>query len=199
MSMKRVILLALAWALCLSAAGCSGTGNASSSATSSQPGASSSSGQDSRPGDASSEHGEPGTGVVLPGEDMPSAAGEEVVFDDGGKLRITYTVNRNSAVYVTSADQLPDYEELAQYDDAFFAEHALVLVTETVNSGSVDVGILSININGSTASVTLAHDAPEGDATADMATWLLWAVVEPGLDCQWTVANPALESETAQY
>ena len=36
--------------------------------------------------------------------------------------------------------------------------------------------------------------------TADMATWLLWTEVDTGLeDYQWTVANPALESQLSQY
>jgi hypothetical protein len=30
----------------------------------------------------------------------------------------------------------------------------------------------------------------EGDvATTDMATWMLWAEVDKGLDCEWTLAN----------
>lgn len=197
MNMKRVIL-ALAWALCFSTVGCSYVGPASSSPASSQPGVSSS-GQNDQPGGTSSEHSEPDPEAAAPDEDTPGTADGEAVYDNEGKLRITYTVNRNSAVYITSADQLPNYKELAQYDDAFFEEHALLLVTETVNSGSVNVGILDISINGSTASVTLSHDVPGGDTTDDMATWLLWTVVEPGLDCQWTVANPALESETVLY
>ena len=53
-----------------------------------------------------------------------------------------------------------------------------------------------------TAVVALTHQGPgEGQVgTADMATWLLWTEVDTGLeDYQWTVANPALESQLSQY
>lgn len=115
-----------------------------------------------------------------------------------GKLRIPYTVNRSSVQYVTNADQLPDYAELAGYDDAYFQDHALLLVVETVSSGSAQVGIQSINIEGSTAAVTLSHEM-QGTGTTDMATWLLWAEVEPGLNFQWSVSNPALPSATQTH
>ena len=115
------------------------------------------------------------------------------------RLRLTYNGNVSSALYVTSAAQLPDYPELSAYDDAFFKDHALVLVQESVSSGSVEVGIESVSLKADhTAVVALTHQGPgEGQVgTADMATWLLWAEVDTGLgDYQWTVANPALESQ----
>lgn len=92
---------------------------------------------------------------------------------------------------------------MSAYDDAFFKDHALVLVQESVSSGSVEVGIESVSLKADhTAVVTLTHQGPgEGQVgTADMATWLLWAEVDTGLeDYQWTVANPALESQLSQY
>lgn len=127
---------------------------------------------------------------------------EEIAVKNEGKKRITYTGNRSSVIYVTSASALPDYEELKQYDEDYFKDHALLLVTETVNSGSIDVGIQSVFVKGSVGTVTLSHEAPDlNDAavTTDMATWLMWTEVEQGLDCQWKVANPALKSDMAYY
>ena len=119
----------------------------------------------------------------------------DLTIGSQGQLRISYTGNRNSAQYVTSAGQLPDYPELAGYDDAYFQDHALLLVTETVSSGSVQLAISSVAIDGTSAAVTVSHDLPGTAGTADMATWLLWAEVETGLDYQWSVANPALPSD----
>lgn len=116
-----------------------------------------------------------------------------------GKVRIPYTGNRSSIVYVTSASSLPDYEGLESYDDTYFQEHALVLIVETVNSGSIDVGIFSVDMDDSTATVTLYHSNPSGMGTADMATWLIWMEVDSGLDYQWSVANPALKSDAVSY
>lgn len=127
---------------------------------------------------------------------------EEIEVKNEGKKRITYTNNRSSVVYVTSVAALPDYEELKQYDEDYFKEHALLLVTETVNSGSTDVGIQSVFVKGSVGTVTLSHRMPDlNDAvgTTDMATWLMWIEVEQGLNCQWKVANPALKSDTVRY
>ena len=136
--------------------------------------------------------------------------GDGTVREDGSyvpgqvdRLRLTYNGNVSSALYVTSAAQLPDYPELSAYDDAFFKDHALVLVQESVSSGSVEVGIESVSLKADhTAVVALTHQGPgEGQVgTADMATWLLWTEVDTGLeDYQWTVANPALESQLSQY
>lgn len=136
--------------------------------------------------------------MVIPGTDTANAAGEPVDIAAAGKVRITYTGNRSSVAYVTSASELPDCEELKQYDDAWFQEHALVLVVETVSSGSVDLGIAAVNVSDLVGTVKLYHEAPEDGTyqTSDMATWLLWAEVETGLDgCRWTVANPAMKPD----
>ena len=78
-----------------------------------------------------------------------------------------------------------------------------MLVQESVSSGSVEVGIESVSLKADhTAVVALTHQGPgEGQVgTADMATWLLWTEVDTRLeDYQWTVANPALESQLSQY
>lgn len=128
-----------------------------------------------------------------------SQTGTPLQFGDTGRLRIAYTVNLSSVRYITSAADLPGYEEFAQYDDAWFQNHALVLVTETVGSGSVELGINAIHVEGGMATVTLSHEMKGQAGTADMATWLLWTEVETGLDYQWTVANPAIPSQGVDY
>ena len=115
-------------------------------------------------------------------------------FLNQGSVRIGYTGNQNSVVYVTSPEQLPAVEELKKYDADYFRTRALVLVRETVGSGSTRVSIQAISQKDQTVYVALLHESPEV-GTADMATWLLWAEVEPGLEnFQWVLANPALKS-----
>lgn len=141
----------------------------------------------------------PGAGAVVPGSEFAPAAGEPVSQDKQGKTRITYSGNESSVRYVTSAADLPGYSGLEQYDDAYFEEHALLLVTESMTSGSVEVGIESVSVTDTVGTVTLYHGGPTigKDNTDDMATWLLWAEVDAGLECRWTVANPALKSDRA--
>lgn len=143
---------------------------------------------------------------IQPGENRPGLVGEPTVsagtkldFTEGGSDRIPYTMNQSWAVYVTSAEELARYsgecEELENYDDDFFKSHALLLVTESVNSGSTEVGIEKISRVDDEITVTLSHTAAE-NGTADMATWLVWAEVECGLeDCRWQVGNAALKPE----
>lgn len=131
------------------------------------------------------------------GSTQPS--GNSLQLGQDGKLRIAYKGNQSSVQYITSAAQLPKYAELEGYDEAFFEDHALVLVVETVNSGSVQVDISDISVDGTTAVVTLSHEMPGDAGTMDMVTWLLWVEVEPGLDCQWKVANPAVPASGEKY
>ena len=121
-----------------------------------------------------------------------------VMMGQTGKLLIDYTGNRSGIRYVTDPTQLPDYPELAAYDEAYFRDHGLLLVTETVTSGSVNVEIQSIVTENGFATVTLDHKIPAGLGTADMATWLLWVEVDAGLDLTWVLANPALKPDTQQ-
>ncbi len=122
--------------------------------------------------------------------------GTMIEFKNPGSKRITYTGNQNAIAYITSPDQLPTVsaEELKKYDADFFRTKALVLIKETVGSGSTRISIQSIKQKDRTVCVTLLHESPEV-GTADMATWLLWAEVDLGMeDCQWVLANPALKS-----
>ena len=172
MKYKRLLTLALAAALCIVAAAC-GTKN-------NEPGA-------DTPTKTDTPTAAPG------GTQTVGDTGDGTVREDGSyvpgqvnRLRLTYSG-----------------PELSAYDDAFFKDHALVLVQESVSSGSVEVGIESVSLKADHAAVvTLTHQGPgEGQVgTADMATWLLWTEVDTGLeDYQWTVANPALESQLSQY
>lgn len=127
----------------------------------------------------------------------PRQEPESVSLGDSGAIRVNYTVNRSSVHYVTSASQLPDHEELKQFDDAYFQDNALLLIYETVSSGSVKVGIGSVELEGNTAKVTLDHTHDGSAGTAVMTTWLVWVQVERGLEYEWTVTNPAVESNVS--
>lgn len=131
--------------------------------------------------------------IALPGnDDIPITLGQT------GKLRISYTGNRSGVRYITDPSQLPDYPELAVYDEAYFQDHALLLVTETVSSGSVNVEMQSVIVENGVATVTLDHKMPAGLGTADMTTWLLWVEVDAGLELTWNLANPALKPQSEQ-
>lgn len=130
-----------------------------------------------------------------------SASGDAADQIVQGKTRITYTGNESTVRYITAASQLPDNEELDKYDDAYFQDHALVLVTESVNSGSIDVAIDSIRQTDQGNVVVLRRSFPAGSqaGTSDMATWLLWAEVDAGMEGEWSVENPALPSSAVKY
>lgn len=130
-----------------------------------------------------------------PGEDDS----QELEIHATGKKRINYTVNISSVRYVTSPLALPDHPELAGYDDAWFRDHALVLVYETVASGTVEVDISRILVGDDTAEVELSHESKGGLGTADMTTWILWAEVDAGLAYTWSVENPAMDSNVTDH
>ena len=125
----------------------------------------------------------------------PSEDGQVREVQPAGMTRIPYTGTRASVQYITSAGQLPEQDALSAYDDAYFRDHALLLITETTSSGSVQVGVDAITFSGGVASVRLTHELPGDVGTADMATWLLWVELEPGLDYQWVLENAAIPSE----
>lgn len=116
---------------------------------------------------------------------------------ESGKERIPYTINLSNARYITSVEMLPDNDCFSRFDEAYFQEKALLLVTETVRSGSVEVEIESVKIEESTATITLSHSGAGGVGTGDMAVWLLWVEVEKDLVLNWVVANPSVGSGTS--
>ena len=176
--MKKLICLVLSLLLLLT--GCRSAGSVPSDATT-QPSES----ETTTPQAADPTETTENTTVSLP-------VNGPVTMGQTGKLRITYTGSNSGVRYVTDPSQLPDYPELEGYDEAFFRDHSLLLVTETVTSGSINVEIQSIMVEDGMAVVTLDHKVPTGVGTADMATWLLWVEVDAGLDLTWVLANPAL-------
>ena len=112
---------------------------------------------------------------------------DSIAFENPGKARITYTGNRSYVKYITSVDQLPKDEALKGYDEEFFETHALLVIVETVNSGSTQLEIGDIRLQGDTATVSLKRSMPGQVGTSDMATWLLWAEVSRDLDYHWTL------------
>lgn len=138
--------------------------------------------------------------VTVPKETLAVGEGEsDIAIAATGGVRITYSGNVSSARYITSRDQLPDYPELQGYDDAYFQEHGLLLVMETVTSGGMEVKIDGVSLDGDSAVVRLSHGAAGEMGTAVMTTWLLWAEVEAGLTYTWSVGNPAVESDAQRY
>lgn len=125
---------------------------------------------------------EPFATILLPQEG-------ELAFANPGKARITYTGIRSYVKYVTNPEELSDEEGLTGYDAAFFENNALLIVVETVSSGSVQLELESIEVSGDTASVSVKRSMSGDVGTADMATWMLWAEVEKGLDYEWTLKN----------
>ena len=134
--------------------------------------------------------------VTIPKDGLQEPDRMLTEVETSGSLRITYTGNISSVRYVTSAAQLPAYPELQEYDEAYFREHALLVVTETVSSGSTMVGIQGIRMEGETGYVTLLHELSGDVATTVMTTWLIWAEVDRDLPETWIVENPALPSDT---
>jgi hypothetical protein len=194
LNMLRKSLFILTLVACLAAVGCNGKGQDVVSEEIST------SGEENEVGGKVSDFANiektENVGVVVTGEDTVGVQqGDRMEIQDVGCLRISYEGNKSSVRYISDVSDLPDYDELDQYDEAFFEDHGLVLVTESVNSGSMQTGIISVTVEDNTASVTLYHEL-EGDAgTTDMATWLLWAVVDAGMDdYEWEVVNPALAS-----
>lgn len=178
--MKRLFVFCLILALCLTAAGCRSAGMLPSQAG-------------TTPGTAPGTESEETTGDVtspkLP-EEGDEIVGTSVNFANVQTLRITYSGAKSNVVYVTSPAQLPKHEAFSAYDAAFFRDRALVLVTDTVGSGSVRVGIDRITVSGNTAYVTVSRELHGDVGTGDMATWYIWAEVEAGLTCRWEVFNP---------
>lgn len=113
-----------------------------------------------------------------------------------GAARVDYVKNGSYVRYITRPEDLPAYEALDGYrNDEYFAGKALLVVLDTVTSGSVKVSIGSVG----EGTVTLARQLPNGEGTDDMATWLLWAEVEQGLGTSWTITNPGVQSNLSTY
>ena len=125
--------------------------------------------------------------------------GEELPFENAGKVRLTYEGNRSYVLYVTSVDQLPKEGSWTGYDESYFETKALLIVVETLNSGSVQVDLEAIRVNGDTAGVHISRTMAGEVGTTDMATWMLWAEVEAGLDLNWVLANASQLPQGEKY
>ena len=134
--------------------------------------------------------------VTVPKQQTGEPEGERLPMTMGGCTRLPYSGNVSAVRYVTSPGDLPDIPEMQEYDDAWFREKALLLVTETVNNGSVRVEIGEICLDGDTAFVVLSREMQGDVGTTVMTTWLVWAEVEQGLSCDWVVENPATIPDT---
>lgn len=120
---------------------------------------------------------------------MGQIEGEELAFANPGKVRIGYQGNRSYVRYVTSVEELPAEGSWEGYDADYFRTKALLILVETVASGSVRLELESIRISGGNASVVVKRTMSGDAGTTDMATWMLWAEVDKGLDYTWTLAN----------
>lgn len=198
--MKRSIclFLALLLALSLMATGCRSSQESAVSGSSEAQNTEVK--NETFPAEEGSEPEETVTLATVPKDGMVIQTPEsDVEIAATGAVRVDYAGNISSVRYITSVSQLPDYPELAVYDEDYFQEHALVLVLETVTNGTVAVDISGIYMNENTATVQLSHEAQGDMGTAVMTTWLVWAEVEAGLDYTWNVGNPAVEPNNQRY
>lgn len=170
--MKAMRILALILALCLCLAGCQKQAQESTAST-----------------DATDPTGTAGTRPQVDPEDG-------IAFQLGGRTTVTYSVNISHIKYITSAADLPNYEALADYDEAWFEEHALVVILQSVANGNMSATIDCISLEDDLASVTLRYAADASYGSAQAITWLIWTEVETGLDYTWQIANPAVESSS---
>lgn len=143
----------------------------------------------------------PGPPETVPSEAMPreTMPDMDIPFRDSGKVRIPYTGGENWIRYVTSAEQLPEQEDLACYDAAFFRDNALVVLCVRFSSGSIEPAIGAITVRDNQATVTVERMAPEGDLTDDMAAWLLWARVDRDLSCSFRLEDSFLSAGAEKY
>ena len=138
-------------------------------------------------------------GTFNPGPVMGGAAGNELPFENAGKVRLTYTDYRSYVRYVTSVDQLPAEGSWTGYDAAYFETKALLIVVETLGSGSVQLDLEAIRVDGGNASIHIKRTMSGEVGTDDMATWMLWAEVEKDLDYTWTLVNATQLPEGEKY
>ena len=115
--------------------------------------------------------------------------GDQLAFENPGKARLPYQGSRSYVRYVTKVEELPPECSWEGYDEAYFQTKALVIVVETLNSGSVQVELESIRVKDNVASVSIRRTMTGDVGTTDMATWVFWAEVEKNLSYTWSLAN----------
>ena len=125
--------------------------------------------------------------------------GTQVALSDPGKARLTYEGSVRYARCITCVEELPDLEALKGFDEEFFREHDLLIVLETLGSGSVQVDLDSVVVQDGEAVVKLSRKMNGQMGTADMATWLLWATVDKGLGLTWKLENSNLPTNVQTH
>ena len=125
--------------------------------------------------------------------------GEPLPFAYAGKTRLQYNGDRNFVLYVTSVEQLPKEGDWKGYDEKYFETKALLIVVDTLGSGSVQVELESVTVDEGIATVTLKRTLAGEAGTADMATWMLWAEVEKGLDYTWVLKDADQSLPNVKY
>jgi hypothetical protein len=138
-------------------------------------------------------------GELNPGPVMGGLTGDELPFSNAGKVRLGYEGNRSYVRYVTSVDQLPAEGSWTGYDESYFETKALLIVVETLGSGSVELELEAIRVSDGKASIVIGRTMSGEVGTADMATWMLWAEVDKGLEYEWTLANATQLPEGEKY
>lgn len=128
-------------------------------------------------------------GGFNPGPVLGGQEGDELPFENAGKVRLNYEGNRSYVRYVTSVKDLPREGSWTGYDEAYFQTKALLIVVETLNSGTVQVELEAIRVEGDTASVHIKRTLAGEVGTTDMATWMFWAEIPKDLTYKWTLAN----------
>ncbi len=123
--------------------------------------------------------------------------GIDVAFKVLGTQNVKHSLDISQAKYITSVDDLPSYDALAEYDEAWFREHALLVILETVPGGKITIDIDSIKLDGSRADITLARGYDGKLSTTTNVVWLVWAEVERDLHYTWNITNPTLESNVS--
>ena len=128
-------------------------------------------------------------GTFNPGPVIGGLEGDELPFENAGKARLKYEGNHSYVRYVTKVEDLPPECSWEGYDEAYFETRALLIVVETLNSGSIEVELEAIRLDGDTASVHIKRTLNGEVGTSDMATWLIWAEVSREYDYNWVLAN----------
>ncbi len=96
-----------------------------------------------------------------------------------GYLAVTVIRTRGELnVYLDTASN-PEAQAFGRYDDAYFAEHDLIVVFLAESSGSIRHKVNAVYRNNATGewAIDIERILPDGDGTADVAWWTIF--IEP--------------------
>lgn len=118
------------------------------------------------------------------------------------KTKLTYDRNRSEGRILSTLSDLEPYLTLADfssYTETYFKEKSLLLITQSVKSGSISVSVDTVTQDKGQLNVTLSYNSPQ-TLTWDMTTWLLWVEIDKTSDKRPVVIiNPSLTSDLAVY